>query len=146
MRRMYGLFTYYSILFVKNGQRWTRGNDFVSIPVPFGASGQQFNNPCIWMSHWKLGSLVKINGFFHLLINEAFVVVKSPTDVLTFDPSTSGQSNRDSSLGIAKHWLRRIGHWSFSQGACGPLARGRTFDGSEIRCPQPPEMALNPCK
>ena len=39
------------------------------------------------MSRWKLGSMVRINGLFHLLITGVFLGVKSPTDPITFDPN-----------------------------------------------------------
>ena len=34
----------------------------------------------------KLGSMVRINGLFHLLINGGWIGVKSPTDPITIDP------------------------------------------------------------
>ena len=37
-----------------------------------------------WMSRWKLGSMVKINGLFHLLINGVLLGVI--THLLTIDP------------------------------------------------------------
>ena len=38
-----------------------------------------------WMSRWKLGSMVRINGLFHLLINGVFLGVI--THLLTIDPN-----------------------------------------------------------
>ena len=40
------------------------------------------------MSRWKLGSLVRINGLFHLLINGVFLGVI--THSLTIDPNFLG--------------------------------------------------------
>ena len=39
-----------------------------------------------WMSTWKLGSMVRINGLFHLLINWVFLGVVNPL-ILTIDPN-----------------------------------------------------------
>ena len=38
-----------------------------------------------WMSRWKSGSMVRINGLFHLLINGVFLGVI--THLLTIDPN-----------------------------------------------------------
>ena len=37
-------------------------------------------HPSTWMSRWKLGSMVRINGLFHPLINGVFLGVCYPTD------------------------------------------------------------------
>ena len=47
-----------------------------------------------WMSRWKLGSMVRINGLFHLLINGVFWGY-NPL-ILTIDPNFLGHPSSES--------------------------------------------------
>ena len=57
------------------------------------------------MSHWKLGSMVRINGLFHLLVNEVNIGVKSPTDPITIDPNFGQQKVGNARMPYLKEFL-----------------------------------------
>ena len=63
------------------------------LPVPQLVSFPDFCTINSRMSRWKLGSMVRITGLFHLLINGVFLwVKKTHGHPITFDPFTSWTS------------------------------------------------------
>ena len=62
-----------------------------------------------WMSRWKLGSMVRINGFFHLLINGVYWGCHSP--ILTFDPNFLGHPSGYFWTPKLKLWDGQKSYW-----------------------------------
>ena len=54
---------------VTNGRFWPKKKERRKKRMADGRSSWGWP----WMSRWKLGSMVRINGLFHLLVNEAFL-------------------------------------------------------------------------
>ena len=62
------------------------------------------SHPTTWMSGWKLGSMVRINGLFHLLIiNGVYWGLYITHCILTFDILTSFTGHPSTAPPISQH-------------------------------------------